>query len=171
MKHVKSFLLNVLPVVPYIAIILVVILIRNYVAVPVTVHGTSMMPNLTNGQVLILKRYDKSIKRFDVVVLNYDNDRLVKRVIGLPGEHIEYKNSKLYVNGEIVEETMIDQKTEDFRLENIGYYTIPKDYYFVVGDNRINSKDSRIIGLVSKKDILGTISFSVFPFNKMGFIK
>lgn len=164
MKYIKEFL-------PYVIVIVAVLLIRNYVITPVFVDGKSMEPNLINRQILILKRYDKSLDRFDVVVFKYGKSRLVKRVIGLPGEHIEYKDSKLYVNGKEVEETMIDKPTADFNLESIGYTTIPEGYYFVVGDNRTNSRDSRSIGLISKKSVMGTVSLSLFPFNRFGFIK
>lgn len=164
MKYIKSLI-------PYVIIVIVVVLIRTFFITPVSVDGNSMNPNLVNKQVVLLKKYDKNIKRFDIVVLNYNEDKLVKRVIGLPGEYVEYKESKLYINGKEVKEEMIEEETYDFKLELIGYEKIPEDYYFVVGDNRNDSKDSRIIGLVNKKDIVGTVSFSLFPFNRFGFIK
>lgn len=164
MKLVKS-------IVPYVIIIGIVLLIRTFVITPISVQGTSMFPTLDNGQILILKKFDKSFDRFDIVVFKYKGDRLIKRIIGLPGEHVEYKDSKLYINGEIVEEPMIKMNTSDFKLENIDYSVIPEGYYFVVGDNRSLSKDSRIIGLIPKKDILGTTDLSIFPITKIGFVK
>lgn len=163
MKFVKSLL-------PYVIIIVCVVLIRTFIITPVVVDGSSMNPNLVDGQILLLKKYDKTIERFDIVVLNHGKDKWVKRIIGLPGEYVEYKDSKLYIDGVLIEEEMIDEKTIDFKLEYIGYDVIPEDFYFVVGDNRDNSKDSRIVGLISKDDIVGTTNISIFPFNRFGFI-
>ena len=160
MKFIKS-------IVPYIIILITVILIRTFIVTPVSVDGSSMYPNLKDGNILLLKKFDKGYSRFDIVVLNYGKDRLVKRIIGLPGEHVEYRDSKLYINGQEVEEPMINAYTSNFKLESIGYDKIPDDYYFVVGDNRGISKDSRIIGLIHKKDIIGTTSFSLWPFKKL----
>ena len=157
--------------IPYVVVIVSIVLIRTFIITPIAVHGTSMYPNLNNGQVLLLKKFDRSFDRFDIVVLKYGKDRLIKRVIGLPGEHIEYRNSKLYVNGVEVEESMITATTRDFKLEDIGYSVIPDGYYFVLGDNRPLSKDSRYIGLIKKSDMIGTVDFSLFPFNRFGFTK
>ena len=154
----------------YVLIILGVILIRTFIITPVRVDGDSMNNNLKNGEILLLKKYDKSLKRFDIIVFNYKDEKLIKRVIGLPGETVTYKNNKLYINGKYVEEDMIDKTTYDFELSELGVETIPENYYFVMGDNRTNSTDSRIIGLVSKDDILGSTNFILFPFNKMGSI-
>lgn len=164
MKYVKAIL-------PYIIVVILVLVVRSYIMTPVLVDGSSMEPNLVNNQVLILKRYDRKPQRFDVVVFKYGKSKLVKRVIGLPGEYIEYKNSKLYVNGKQIDEDMISEATYNFDLGMLGYTVIPDGYYFVMGDNRNNSKDSRIIGLIKQKDILGTVSLSIFPFNRFGFIK
>ena len=130
-----------------------------------------MYPTLEDGEILILKKYDKSYDRFDVVVFNYNGSRLIKRVVGLPGETIEYKNNKLYVNGKKVSENFNrSSDTMDFKLEDIECKKIPKGKYFVMGDNRNNSTDSRIIGLVDEKDIKGSTNLSIFPFDKIGTI-
>ena len=90
---------------------------------------------------------------------------MIKRVIGLPGEHIEYKDDTLYVNGEVIVENFSKNgNTDDFEIvENLNEQTIPKNHYFVVGDNRINSEDSRIFGFVSKDEIVGKVGFRIWP--------
>lgn len=152
---------------PYIMIVVAVVAIRALIATPVRVDGASMNPTLVDGEILILKKYDRSLKRFDIVVLDYNGEKLVKRVIGLPGEKIAYKDNKLYVNGKRVKETFEHEITDDFELEE----KIPEGYYFVLGDNRINSTDSRMIGAISKEQIQGTTNFSIFPFDKFGTVK
>lgn len=160
-------------IVPYIAIILIVVLIRSFIATPVRVTGYSMYPTFDDGQILILNKTKKEYKRFDVVVVNYNGEKLIKRIIGLPGEHIQYKNNKLYVNGKYVVESFLnnDVKTNDFDIIDLMITSfIPKDSYLVLGDNRENSTDSRVFGFVKKENILGTTVFSVFPFTKFGTI-
>lgn len=157
-------------IIAYVLIIIFVILIRTFVITPVRVDGDSMNNNLKDGEILLLKKFDKFYERFDVIVFKYGSDRLIKRIIGLPGERVYYKDNKLYINDNYVEEVMIDKKTYDFDMSQLGYEVIPDGYYFVMGDNRINSKDSRIIGFVSEKDILGTTNFIIFPFSKFGSI-
>lgn len=155
----------------YVLIIIIVLLIRCFVVSPIRVDGSSMVPTLKDGDFLLLKKYDKEIERFDIVVLKNGSDKLIKRVIGLPGEHIEYIDNELYINHEKIVDIKLFTKTNDFMLEDLGVSVIPDDYYFVLGDNRTNSTDSRIIGLVSKKDIQGTVDFRIFPFNKFGSIE
>lgn len=156
---------------PYIIIIVCVILIRTFLITPVRVKGTSMVPTLKDREIMLLNKWDRSYERFDIVVLNYNKSKLIKRVIGVPGEHIKYKDNKLYINGKYVKEPFQHAKTDDFLLEEVGYDRIPKGYYLVLGDNRGNSVDGRTFGLVLKKDILGTTRFTLFPFQRFGFVK
>lgn len=155
---------------PYVIIVLVVVLIRSFIVTPVRVQGSSMVPTLEDGEILLLKKYDKSYKRFDIVVLEHDSSKLIKRVIGLPGEHVEYRENRLYINGEEIEESFLPENLEfsDFDTILLGQEEIPSGYYLVIGDNRNNSTDSRIFGFVKKEEILGTTSFRLFPFKKIG---
>lgn len=157
MKFIKELI-------PYVVITMIVILIRMFIISPVRVDGTSMYPTLSNNEFLLLSKYDQSYDRFDIVVLKYNKERLVKRIIGLPGETVEYKNNKLYINGKEIEEPFIAIETDDFNLKQLGYDKIPENYYFVVGDNRGASLDSRMIGLINKKDLQGTIKISISGF-------
>ncbi len=157
--------------IPYIIIIAVVILIRTFLITPVRVQGTSMVPTLEDKQILLLNKWNHNYERFQIVVLDYHGTKLVKRIVGLPGDNVFYQKGKLYINDKEVKETFQHGKTGNFKLEELGYDEIPNDYYFVMGDNRMNSTDSRTIGLVAKKDILGTTNFSLFPFNRFGSIK
>ena len=161
MKFIKEF-------VPYVIIFIVVVLIRSFIVTPIRVDGHSMDPTLQDGEILLLKKYQKNYERFSIVVVHYENSKLIKRIIGLPGEHIRYENNALYVNGVKVEENFIDTRTSYFDIKNMGYDTIPENYYFVVGDNRNNSTDSRIIGFIPKEDIYGVADFVLFPFTSFG---
>lgn len=159
-------------IIPYIVIVIVVVLIRSFIITPVKVDGASMVPTLSDNEILILKKYDHTFERFDIIVFDYNNNRLIKRVIGLPGDYVEYKDDKLYINGKHVKEPFTrNSNTTDFKLEDIELDKVSKDCYFVMGDNRDNSTDSRIIGEVCMEDIKGSTNFSIFPFNSFGKIK
>ena len=159
---------------PYVIIVIVVVLIRTFIITPALVDGSSMEPTLSDKNLVMINKLNyklNEIKRFDVVVLNNNNDKLIKRIIGLPGEHIEYKNNSLFINGFLIKEEYYHELTDDFKLESIGYLNIPGDKYFVVGDNRNNSIDSRMFGLVDKKDIIGNVNYRIFPLNKINKVK
>ena len=164
MKFIKEL-------VPYIVIIVVVVLIRTFIVTPVQVDGESMYPTLLDNQILILKKYDHGYDRCDIVVFKYNNSKLVKRVIGLHGETVSYKNNTLYINDKEIDNIKLDAYTYDFNLSELGFDKIPEGYYFVLGDNRTNSLDSRMIGLIPEDSILGVTNFSVFPFKRFGSIK
>lgn len=159
---------------PYFVIVLVVVLVRSFIITPAIVDGKSMYPTLNDNNIVILNKLDYKInglKRFDIIVVDYNGEKLIKRVIGLPGEHIEYKNNMLFINGYLTNENFNHDNTSNFKLEMIGYLKIPGDKYFVVGDNRNHSTDSRMIGLIDKKNIKGKVSLRLFPINKFGKIK
>ena len=160
--------------VPYVIIVFVVALIRTFIATPVRVNGDSMYPYLKDGEILVLNKMDTKYKRNDIVVANALNTKIIKRVIALPGENVEYKDCKLYINGEQVKDFVDECITEDFTLEDLyGYVTIPENYYFVMGDNRKASTDSRDyrVGLIKKDKIQGKIIFRLTPFKRFGTLK
>lgn len=155
----------------YIVIIIVVILLKIFIVAPIKVNGISMIDTLEDKDIMILDKISyrfKDIKRFDIVVVDDKEELIIKRVIGLPGEYIEYKDNKLYVNGKYVKENFNRKEMEDYSIEELGETKVPEDTYFVLGDNRPNSKDSRIIGFIPKKQILGKTSLTIFPFNRFG---
>ena len=160
--------------VPYIIIIFVVICIRTFITTPVRVNGTSMDPTFKEGEILLLNKMDKKYNRFDVVVADAADTTIIKRVVGLPGEKIAYKQCKLYINDEEIKDYVSGCITDDFDLDTIyGYMIIPKDHYFLMGDNRKDSLDSRDyrVGLVDKSQIKGKIYFRLTPFKRFGSIK
>ena len=158
----------------YVLVIGIAILIKMYIFSPIKVNGTSMVPTLNNGDIMILNEigyYLNGIDRFDIIVINTDGEKIIKRVIGLPGEMVEYRDNKLYVNDEVVYENFKHKDTKDFSLSDINVTKIPNNYYFVVGDNRTNSKDSRSIGLIHKSKIMGKTNFILYPFSRIGSVQ
>ncbi len=150
--------------IPYIIIIVVVVFIRTFIVTPVKVDGTSMYPTLDGDEIMLLNKLGH-IDRFDIVVihLNDEEGNLIKRVIGLPGETVEIRDNKIYVNDELLEDSYGYGTTY-----NIDPVTLSEDEYFVLGDNRIISLDSRVFGKVNRTEIKGTTNIIMFPFSKIG---
>lgn len=153
------------------------------VMIPVKVDGDSMQPTLNDKDTAIVNGLflDKSyIKRFDIVVLKcekLDKD-IIKRVIGLPGDKVMFKDDKLYINDTYYTEDYLDQDyikqakelyntnlfTDDFEV------TLKDDEIFVLGDNRLRSADSRTLGTFKYSDIIGKRGLVLFPLKNMNFI-
>ena len=156
-KFIKEYL-------PYVVILVVIVLLRIYVVTPVTVDGNSMNDTLyTNDLMLLFKIGD--IERYDIVVANHDNKKLIKRVIGMPNDKIKCVSGILYINNE--------EDTSGYGYgENVDFpeYILKEDEYFLIGDNRSDSLDSRYFGPVKKEDIEGKANFIIFPFNRFGFV-
>ena len=160
MKFLKGML-------PYIIIIIVVVFVRSYIMTPVRVNGTSMYPTLDGGEIMLLNKLGK-IDRFDIVVLKLDEkeDNLIKRIIGLPGETVEIKLGAIYINDKELKDSFGYGVTYD-----IDKVTLGQDEYFILGDNRAISLDSRVFGTIKRKEIKGTTNFIMYPFKKFGKVK
>ncbi len=171
-KKNKSIIKEILS---YVFIILLVIVIRVFIFDPVRVDGPSMNNTLEDGQVLILNKFiyrKEDIKRYDIVVIKRDNgEKIIKRVIGLPNETIEIKDNKVYANGKLLDSSFTSSISEDFGISEVGFEKVPGDSYFVLGDNREISLDSRVLGPIKKEKILGKASIRIWPINKIGSVK
>lgn len=149
-----------------------VIAMNKFIFSPIVVDGTSMMPTYEDGDRLIVNKISiqiSGIERFDVIVFEAPNgNNYIKRVIGLPGDHVAYENDILYINGEVLKEPYLDlykeqlldngTLTQDLTLESLtGYSQIPEGYLFVLGDNHRYSSDTRDprVGLVPIENVLG----------------
>ena len=153
---------------PYLIIILVVIIIRTFIATPIRVNGASMDPTLNNGETMVLNKLGmhlRGINRFDIIVARSDDSFLIKRVIGLPGERVKYEDGRLYINDEKIDDPFSLSQTYDFEEVLVG-----ADEYFVLGDNRHISQDSRNphIGNIHISEIRGKTNIILFPFNRFG---
>lgn len=160
MNKIKKFIKELIP---YVVILVVVVIIRTYIATPVMVSGPSMNPTLKGKEIMILNKIDNNYKRYDIVVLHTEHGEIIKRVIALPGETIQCKDNKIYVNSRKIEEDYGMGTTSD-----IAKVELKDDEYFVLGDNRENSMDSRYYGPINKKNIKGKTSLIIFPFNRFG---
>ena len=149
-------------------LLLIIIIIRIFFYSPIRVNGSSMYPTLQDKEFMILNKIglQKGINRFDIVVVESNGKYIIKRVIGLPGESIMYSDNKLYINGKVIEDNYSKSETENF--ENV---ILKDNEYFVMGDNREVSKDSRVIGPVNIKNIKGKTNLVIFPFSKLGIVE
>lgn len=139
-----------------------VILFRCFVMERVIVNGESMYPTCKNGDVYMSQKAGISLSRYDIVIAKNGYQTVIKRVIGLPGDTLIVNNGKVYINGCPVA-SEYDYITDDAGLLK-DYYFLPENQYFLMGDNRSNSVDSRVYGSVSREDIKGVVVSKIFPF-------
>ena len=154
------------------------IIIRQFFFAPIIVDGFSMMPTLEDQDRMIVNKFSykfESPERFDIIVFRAPEGRdYIKRVIGLPGDRVEYKNDVLYINGKPIEEPYLDEYKKGIisgPLTDSFSKTVPEGHVFVMGDNRRVSKDSRHIGPIPFEEILGKTNLVFWPFKEIGFVK
>jgi signal peptidase I len=146
----------------------------TFVAQAFRVQGTSMLPVLEDGERIIVNKFIyrfHSIERGDVVVFWYPRDpsvSFIKRVVGLPGDSVEVRAGTVYVNGQRLPEEYVDAKYRDD--ESYSPVEVRRGYYYVLGDHRNSSNDSRSWGEVPEKYIYGRAVFRFWPLSKIGVI-
>lgn len=179
LREVTEFLRDCLG---YIITLVVIVLIYTFVVSFQPIAGNSMAPNLVEGNIVLVSKLSflfSTPKRNDIVTFKTEKGkRFVKRIIGLPGEEIDYLDGILYINKETFKETIIDEDvvTRNFMFEDICPIEkcpdskIPEDYYLVLGDNREDSQDSRDpeLGLIKKSELRGKVTFKIWPINEIG---
>lgn len=162
--------------------IILVVLLTQFVIKPIQIDGQSMQPTLLDEQrgfSNILAHTLSDIKRFEIVIIydDVDDDYYVKRVIGLENEVIEVKDDVLYIDGEAVDQPFLDidyvnQVTNNHSsafTNNFGPVKIRDGYVFVMGDNRVNSTDSRVRGPYPMDNIMSKHIYILFPFDEIRF--
>lgn len=162
--------------------VIIAFLIRAFLFTNYIVDGDSMLPSMHHGDRLVVNKLVYKLyepERFDIVVFHASSQvDYIKRIIGLPGDHVEYKNDVLYINGEPYDESYLDEMrppngeryTEDFTLQEIiGKETVPENTVFVLGDNRQNSTDSRNLGVIPLEQIVGEVNVKYWPFSDFQF--
>ena len=178
LKRLGAFFLDILQVVVFaVSIFLFIYLL---IMQPHKIKGSSMEPDFHDGEFLLTDkvtyRFGKP-KRDDVIVFKAppdDSDEFIKRIIGVPNDTINIQSGKVYLNGNVINEPYLAQNTYTssgtFAKENVPF-TIPNDFYFVMGDNREHSFDSRNFGLINKSKITGRAWVIYWPVSKLGVIK
>lgn len=161
---------------------IVVYVCQLFLFLPTTVNGESMSPTFEDQDKVIISKFS-SIDRQDIIVFDVPglDKYYIKRVIGLPGDEIVVEDDVLYINGEKVDEPYLEQNkkealsmnlTGDFTLEELtGKKRVPEDSFFVMGDNRLYSSDSRFFGFISKESVIGEVKFRYYPFDGFGMPK
>lgn len=182
-KKTKSIVYNLLQLV---AILGISLFLRKYVFSPIEVLGTSMEPTYHESD-RVWQTSLKKPERFDIITFPSPRDekRIIKRVVGLPGDSLRYENDQLYINDQAYDEPYLEEfknkltdgipLTKDFSLEQLETLdtpktkVIPEGKYFVLGDNRRATDDSRYFGFVDEKAINGVVFFRYYPLEKIGF--
>ena len=168
-------------------VILLVFMVRSFIAEPFKIPSGSMMPTLLSGDYILVNKFTYGLRvpilnslfypvslpqRGDVFVFHYPRDtssEYIKRVVGLPGDKIQYRDKQLTINGKVINLDFVQQYSQGslgYRLMQGETITVPEGEYFAMGDNRDNSSDSRAWGFVSERHLVGKAQFIWFNFDQ-----
>ncbi len=177
----KNVWKELLEMVLYLVIALVAaLLIVKFVGQRTQVDGSSMNPTLYHKENLILDKISyhfRDPERFDIIVFPFEEDgeetHFIKRIIGLPGETVQIIDGYVYINGELLESDIYGKEVMEYAGRAAEPITLGDDEYFVLGDNRNNSRDSRFeeVGNIKRGDITGRAFLRIWPLNKFGLLK
>ncbi|WP_243458202.1 signal peptidase I [Sporosarcina sp. Te-1] len=151
----------------------IVFVVRQFLFAPVFVSGQSMEPTFESNNRVVISKIHK-LDHFDLIVFHAPGSKedYIKRVIGLPGDTVVMKDDQLFINGKAYDEPYIEENKEkifkDQKLTEDFEVTVPEGQLFVLGDNRRNSTDSRMIGCIEESAVVGKVEFRFFPFNSIG---
>lgn len=144
----------------FILMLVIIILFRTFVLERIIISGESMSPTLNDGNVVWAWK-NPTPDRNDIVIIRINGKLYIKRIVGMPEETVEIKNGKVLINGVELQEEFEVMKSEEQKIQ------LKENEYFVLGDNRNNSTDSRLWGAIDKEQITGEVVFKFFPFWKM----
>lgn len=178
MEGIKRFIAAVFDFLQGIVVVLaVLVMVYLFLVSPQEISGASMEPNFHNGEYILTNKVLTKFRepeRGDVVVFKSPKNKevdYIKRIIGLPGDTVKLENNTFFVNGQQVDEPYLAPDVVVFGgsfLQEGGEIIVPPDQYFVVGDNRPHSSDSREFGPIPMEDFIGTVFFRYWPFSQMG---
>ena len=158
--------------------VLVALLISQFLIMHTRIPSGSMIPTINKGDHLIVNlipSYYRVPKRGEIVVFEQNGKNLIKRVIGIPGDVIDLQEGKVYINGNELDEIAYIRtfnSTREYVGSSIKFpYTVPDGYYFMMGDNREGSADSRIFGAIPQEKIRAIGAFKIYPLNEIGVLR
>ena len=172
LKYRKSFKLHsdLFDLSSFLVFLMVVfVFINTFLFSLSNVQGGSMEPTLFDQDDVVIWHFSGDYERFDIVIVRINEDEYyIKRIIGLPNDEVVYNNDRLFINGELIEESFILDSS--FTCETVCYFLVPDNHYFVLGDSRRNSKDSRSdeVGFIPYEDLYGRAIFIIRPFERFG---
>lgn len=160
-------------------VLIIGIVFRIFILQPYIVEGSSMEPNFHDKEIMLVDKINyrfRDVSRGDIVIFHAPKnpgDDYIKRVVGLPGETVVIENGKVFINGGIISESYLTQGQQTTNLKSTGFFTqtLGENEYFVLGDNRDNSSDSREWGILPEINIVGRAWYILIPWNSHGFVK